>query len=89
MFLSQIHGLRREGKFIFIGAEYGDIKFHINEIDSIQIVDRKGISHTAEDLPVRNGEIRFLLKSGRKKTCHVRKLTKRKYKYLQSLLDTE
>lgn len=89
MFFSKIHGLRREDKFIFISAEYGNIKFHVNEIGSIQIVDRKGTFHTADDLPVKNAEIRFLLKSGRKRSCHVRKLTKRKYRYLQSLLDAE
>ncbi len=88
MFFTKIHGLWREEKNIFISAEYGNIRFHINEISSIRITDRTGSVHTADDLPVRNAEIQFLLKSGRMKTCYVRKLTKRRYKYLQELLDT-
>lgn len=87
MFFSKISGLRREEKFIFISAEYGHIKFHINEISSVRIVDRNGVTHTMDDLPVRNAEIRFLLKSGRTRTCYVRKLTKRRCGYLQGLLE--
>ena len=89
MFFSKIYGLWREDKYIFINAEYGSIKFHINEIGNIQILDRTGLVRTADDLPVRNAKIHFLLKSGRNKTCYVRKLTRRRYKYLQSLLDAE
>ena len=88
MFFSKLPGLRREGVYVFICAEYGDIRFHVNEIAGVQITGRNGLIHTADDLPVRNAETRFLLKSGRKRTCYVRKLTKRRYKYLQGLLRT-
>ena len=89
MFFSKIRGLWREEKHIFISAEYGNIRFHINEIGNVRITDRTGSVHTADDLPVRNAEIQFLLKSGRMRTCYVRKLTKRRYKYLQELLNIE
>jgi len=89
MFFSRISGLWREGNHIFISAEYHNIKFHIHEIGSIQIVDSDNLVRTADDLPIRNARIFFLLKSGRKKTCYVRKLTKRKYKHLTNLLETE
>ena len=89
MFFSKISGLWREGNYVFISAEYHNIRFHIHEIGSIQIVDKDNLKCTADDLPMRNARIIFLLKSGRKKTCYVRKLTKRKYKYLTNLLETE
>lgn len=89
MFFSRIRGLWREGNHIFIRAEYRNIKFHIHEIENIRIVDSDNQVCTVDDLPVRSASIFFLLKSGRKKTCHVQKLTKRKYKYLTNLLDTD
>lgn len=87
MFFSTTHGLWREGKHIFIRAENGNIRFHINEISAVRITDRTGSVHTADDLPMRNAEIQFMLKSGRKRTCHIRKLTKRRYKHLQEFLN--
>lgn len=89
MFFSRIRGLWREGNYIFIRAEYHNIQFHIHEIGNIQITDSHNVIRTAGELPVRNARILFQLKSGRQKTCHVRKLTKRKYRYLRSLLETE
>ena len=89
MFFSRISGLWRENDHIFISAEYHNINFHIHEIESIQIVDSDNLVRTADDLPIRSAKITFLLKSGRKKTCYVRKITKRKYKYLTDLLETE
>ena len=89
MFFSKIRGLWREEKHNFISAECGTIRFHINEVSNVRITDRTGSVHTADDLPVRNVEIQFLLKSGRMRTCYVRKLTKRRYKYLQELLNIE
>ena len=67
--------------------EYHNIKFHINEIETLQIVDTNNTPAIIDDLPIRNAKVLFLLKSGRTKTCYVRKLTKRKYKWLLKLLN--
>ena len=87
MFFTKISGLWREDNYIFIRAEYHNIKFHISEIKTLQIVDSNNLERNVADLPLRNAKILFLLKSGRKKTCYVRKLTKRKYIWLLNLLD--
>ena len=89
MFFSKLRCLWREEDHIFIQAEYHNIKFHINEIKTLQIVDKYNVARNADELPLRNAKILFLLKSGRKKTCYVRKLTKRKYTWLLNLLDRE
>lgn len=88
MFFSKIYGLWKEGNYIFISAEYHNAKFHINEIERVQIEDQNGLEHTRDMLPVRNARILFVLKSGRKRSCYVRKLTVGKYKYLTELLKT-
>lgn len=54
MFFSRISGLWREGKFICISAEYGPVRFHVNEISSVRITDGSGSVHTAAELPLRN-----------------------------------
>ena len=87
MFFAKISGLWREDNSIFIRAEYGNIKFHINELERLQIVDNGNLERNAEELPLRNARIVFLLKSGRKKTCYISNLTKRKYTWLLNLLD--
>ncbi|MEE0264072.1 MAG: hypothetical protein UD936_00445 [Acutalibacteraceae bacterium] len=87
MLFSKIPGLSKDGSYILISAEYHNIKFHINEIETLQIVDTNNTPATIDDLPVRNGKVLFILKSGRTKTCYVRKLTKRKYKWLLKLLN--
>lgn len=89
MFLSKIRGLWREGNYIFIAGEYHNIKFHINEIGSIQITDLKDQIYDIEKLPIRKAKIVFLLKSGRKKVWYSGRLTKRKYKWFQRLLQSD
>ncbi|MEE0061599.1 MAG: hypothetical protein UE295_12285 [Acutalibacteraceae bacterium] len=87
MLFSKISGLSKDGSYILISAEYHNIKFHINEIETLQIVDTNNTPAIIDDLPIRNAKVLFLLKSGRTKTCYVRKLTKRKYKWLLKLLN--
>ena len=89
MFFSKIKGLWTEGSYLFLKGEYRNIKFHINEIQSLQIVDETNTLRYDDDLPIRKAKIQFLLKSGRKKTCYVRKLTKRKYTWLLNLIKEE
>ena len=88
MFFSKISGLWREEDRIFIRGEYHNIKFHINEIATIHIADWNDSEYTINDLPLRKAKLLFLLKSGRKKTCYVRNLTMRKYKWLLKMMDT-
>ena len=87
MFFAKISSLWRADNYIFIRAEYHNIKFHINEIKTLQIVNKDNLERDTSELPLRNAKILFILKSGRKKTCYVRKLTKRKYIWLLNLLD--
>ena len=89
MFFAKINGLWRDENYIFIRAEYHNIKFHINEIKMLKVVDLDNLERNADELPLRNAKILFLLKSGRKKTCYVRKLTKRRYAWLLNLLDDQ
>ena len=87
MFFGKISGLWRADNEIFIRAEYGYVKFHIHELERLQIVDKGDLERNTGELPLRNARIVFLLKSGRKKTCYVRNLTKRKYTWLLNLID--
>ena len=89
MLFSKISGLRREGNFIFIRGEYHDIKFHVNEIASIRIADWNDSVYAIEQLPLKNAKLIFILKSGKRKTCYVHRLSLRKYKWLLNLLNKE
>ena len=89
MLFSKISGLRREGNFIFIRGEYYDIKFHVNEIASIRIADWNDSVYAIEQLPLKNAKLIFILKSGRRKSCDVHRLSLHKYKWLLSLLNEE
>ena len=89
MFFSKISGLRREGNFIFIRGEYHDVKFHVNEIANLRITDWNDSAYTIEQLPLKNAKLIFILKSGRRKTCYVYRLSLRKYKWLLNLINAE
>ena len=89
MFCSKISGLWREGNFIFIRGEYHNVKFHVNEIASIQIADWNDSVYEIEQLPLKNAKLIFTLKSGRRKICYVYRLSVRKYKWLLKLLNEE
>ena len=89
MLFSKISGLWRDGNFIFIRGEYYNVRFHVNEIANTLITDWNDSVYTTEQLPLKNAKLIFVLKSGRRKICYVRRLSLRKYKWLLNLLNNE
>ncbi len=89
LFSSKIRGIWREAEFIHIKSEYGSVRFRIQEIKSIQISDWDGNVYPLGALPLRRVCLIFTLKSGRKRTCGVQRITMCRWQWVLELIDIE